>query len=61
LFTWTSELWVEECDKNIPWIAEYSTISHSAHWPVVELCVNYHMMQEEASLVRVKGCSELWV
>lgn len=37
----------------------YVPKSLSAHCPVVDLFVNYHVLQEEASLMRSEGCSDL--
>ena len=34
--------------------------SLSAHCSVVGLCVNYHVLTEEASLMRVEHCIDLW-
>lgn len=32
----------------------------SAHWPVVGLCSNHHLLQKEASLMRAKRRTNLW-
>lgn len=35
-------------------------ISHSEHCSIMDLCMNYHALQE-ASLIRVEQCTGLWV
>ena len=42
----------EEDGGSIPFRTEYSNyLSLSAHCPVVDLCVNSHLLQEESSLM----------
>lgn len=56
--TQISEPWVEECDKKPTngWHSNQSLLL-SAHCPVVEVYVHYHIMQD--SLTRIEGCPDL--
>lgn len=49
------ELW-EKCDIDVPFMAEYSPVTLVY---LVGICVNYHLLQKEASLVRDERCINL--
>lgn len=50
------------CYIDIPFKAKHSNLIYvSAWWLVMSLCINHHVLQEEASLMRVESCTNLWV
>lgn len=50
------ELWEEKCDIDVLFMAEYSLVT-SVY--LVGICVNYHLLQKEVSLVRDERCINL--
>lgn len=40
---------------------QHSAVSYSALWPVLGLCVSYHLLEIEDSLIRVERCISLWI
>lgn len=48
------------CDIEIPFKAKHPISYFSARWLVMSLYINPHLLQKEASLLRVESCTNLW-
>lgn len=46
--------------RGISFVGEYSKISHSTHYPVVDLCVSYYVLQEDF-LMNAQQYIDMWV
>lgn len=44
-----------------PFRAQYFNVFQSAICPVVILCINFYLLQEETSVMRVDRCTNLWI
>lgn len=50
------------CYTDSPFKAKHSNLIYvSAWWLVLSLCINHHVLQREASLMRAERCTNLWV
>lgn len=52
------EPWGKGCDTDT---RALQSLSHSAHCSAVCLYVNYHLLQDTASLIKAEQCTDMWV